>query len=142
MELISVNDGLLTNAEVYELIKQHQSNRQAQQPKPLNNREKTHIDLQNREAIERNALQYLESLSHGSNRNLDTGAIRNCLVKLKALGYQFTEAEMMQLSNTIPKHEVDIHLIIEDCFNRFTEEQIEMLLKMFSQELSYDVENK
>eukprot|EP01041_Mallomonas_annulata_P003087 gene3087-6057_t len=117
MEIVSHNDGLLTNVEVLDHL---QNTKNAQKSHVF------HADLHNREIIEAQVVKYSRQTSR---RNTTTSAQQLCFAKeLKKLNIDLTEAEILQVLNECPQHAVEIHLIIEECEDRFTEEQVESML--------------
>ncbi|RUP45639.1 HRDC-like protein [Jimgerdemannia flammicorona] len=52
--------------------------------------------------------------------------------------WKLTKAEKLQILNLRTKSMVELHLIIEECEERFTEEQLEELLQIVQQTLSRD----
>lgn len=113
MEVLKPSDGLLTNAEVYELINQNKKQRPAQYS--LDNGAKVesklpsshYLSLQNREFVENETLNYLKQ----TNTNLNSEAIKLFIRKLKQLDVHLTETELVQLANHQPSFPVEVHIV-------------------------------
>ena len=53
------------------------------------------------------------------------------LQKLSSAGnFELTDAEILQLVSNQPRSLVEIHLIVEECEERLTQEQVQTLLKL------------
>lgn len=50
-----------------------------------------------------------------------------------------TEAELIQLANHVPTSVVEVHLIVEECAERLTDEQIESIVALSDSVMSADV---
>lgn len=116
MEVVSANGGLLTNCEVKELLRHRRHRRQhddqQQQAAP---------ELQNRERVEIQVLKYIDdSLASVTN---SPELIRECLSALKKMELGLTEGELVQVANHVPTRQVELHLVIEECAERMSEEQ-------------------
>jgi hypothetical protein len=97
MEIIKISDGLLTNSEVFEILSEYKKLR------PL----KVIPLLQNREFVENHTIQYLSSI--GAATPLST--LKDKLVKIKLLGLKLTEAELLQIANSLPQYPVEIFTV-------------------------------
>lgn len=95
-------DGLLTNAEVYEILEEYH-----QRPK----RTSYASPFMNRELVETQTLTYLKSL-----RPFPTEVLHSCLRKIKALSLNLTEAELIQIANHLPTLPVEIHAVMNKMY--------------------------
>jgi DNA-directed RNA polymerase subunit F len=59
-----------------------------------------------------------------------------CIAGIKAMKLGLTEAEIMQILNNVPTTDVEIYLIIEECGERLSEEQITDLCELIKESLS------
>ncbi|KAH0474064.1 MAG: uncharacterized protein KVP18_002038 [Porospora cf. gigantea A] len=55
-----------------------------------------------------------------------------CLADLVSLYPQLSEADLVQLVNLVPRQQVEAFLCIEDCDLRFTEAEVEEILKVIN----------
>jgi DNA-directed RNA polymerase subunit F len=116
MEVISTNNSILCNSEVLKIIQ----DKRAQRPGIGSN-----LELQSRENIEIKLLKYFTDYS-SCDLNLETmGAFIN---ELSLANISFTKAEYMVLLNHLPQSAVEIYLIIEECAERLTDEQVELTI--------------
>ena len=58
--------------------------------------------------------------------------VRECLTALKKMELGFTEGELIQIANHIPTRQVELHLVVEDCNERLSEEQINDILEVIN----------
>ena len=133
MEVISKNDGLLTNMEVLELMQDRQKSRDP---------EKFSADLENREYIETNTVKYLrDSMKIEGNTEAPTSAMSERFFKemtrlvhlpatdpVSLCNAKLTEAELLELSNHRPTAEVEVFLLIVDGYTRCSEVQVDAIL--------------
>lgn len=119
MEIKSYNDGLLTNTEVLELL-----NQRVEQP---NIYQIPSADFSNKESVERQVIKYKNIFQRP---NYSTNEERNYLKAIKSVLPDVTEAELIQMANLVPKHLVDLYLVIEECAERLNEEQINYILQL------------
>lgn len=118
MEVISFNDGLLTNREVLDLLEERRVTRQAG---------KHHnILFQDREQVELNTIRYLKT---SAIKDTTIDSLLACLNAIKKLQFDLTEGEMVQIANHVPVEEVEIHTIVEECAERLDSNQIALLLE-------------
>jgi hypothetical protein len=116
MEVVSANGGLLTNCEVKELLAHRRQRRQHDEPQ-----QQAAPELQNRERVEIQVLKYIdESVPSVTNT---PELVRECLSALKKMDLGFTEGELVQVANHVPMRQVELHLVVEECAERMTEEQ-------------------
>jgi hypothetical protein len=68
--------------------------------------------------------------------------VHECLTALKKMELGFTEGELIQIANHIPTRQVELHLVVEDCCERLSEEQIndvlEVINKIYAKALKTD----
>mmetsp|Transcript_7716 Transcript_7716/g.7810 ORF Transcript_7716/g.7810 Transcript_7716/m.7810 type:complete len:130 (-) Transcript_7716:142-531(-) len=120
MEIISSNDGLLTNIEVADLIELRRKQRKSVGQSPIV------AELQDRERIETRVAKYVVQSAPGNTSEL----VSRCLSALKELQLDLTEAELIQVANHIPLFPVEIHLIVEECAERLSEELLTSVLEV------------
>jgi DNA-directed RNA polymerase subunit F len=118
MQIKSSNDGLLTNYEVLDLIKERKAQRDYWR--------KDTIHLQPRIALENKIQAYMKN---SITKSLSFEQIQGLLRQLKQLQLQLTEEEMIQLANLLPTSEVEMYLIVSNAAERLTEDQISVLLE-------------
>ena len=118
MEVLKVNSGLLTNAEVLELLEERRGTRQVA---AHNN-----VALQDREHVELNTVRYVKS---SAARDTTCDTVLAGLNAIRKLNLELTEGEMVQLANHVPLTEVEVYTIIEDCAERLDATKVNLLLE-------------
>ena len=118
--IVSANDGLLTNIEVRDILASRR-----QQRKPEINQ--TQTDLQGREFVETKVLKYIEESIPTVDNSMEL--VRECLSTLKKMNLGLTEGELVQIANHIPMRQVELHMVVEECCERLTEDQINVVLE-------------
>ncbi|KAL6047005.1 DNA-directed RNA polymerase III subunit RPC9 [Balamuthia mandrillaris] len=111
MQVLDANAGLLSNFELLELLKENfTADQQRRRPRitPL---------------IEAQVGGYLSSTACKDEKSEQ---VAECVRRLSP--FHLTKAEMLQVLNLSPKSEVEVHLIVEDCVDRLTSEQVTELL--------------
>jgi DNA-directed RNA polymerase subunit F len=48
--------------------------------------------------------------------------MRKCLARIKRLNLNLSEAEMIQIANTLPESDIELYLVIENVNERLSEE--------------------
>lgn len=133
MEVLSNNDGLVTNIEVLELMRERQAAHESKYHTSL---------LENREHIEKSTIKYLQDKMKDTGKGKGATVAMNTqflaeIARLSALpiteknslrNVRLTEAELVELSNHQPKAEVELLLLILDCHVRCTEDQVNVIL--------------
>lgn len=99
MEVVKAFDGLLTNAEVLELLSENRNGRPAKN---------TNFLLANREFIEVNTISYLKDNQTIKNTKTD---LLECIRKIKIISPDLTEAEIVQVVNLLPSQAVELHAV-------------------------------
>ena len=118
--VVSANDGLLTNIEVRDIINSRRKHR-----KPEVNQPQT--DLQSREFVESKVMKYIEESTPNVDNTMEL--VHECLSTLKKMNLGLTEGELVQIANHIPLRQVELHLVVEECCDRLTEDQISVVLE-------------
>jgi hypothetical protein len=133
MEVLSKNDGLLTNMEVLSLMQDRQKSHDP---------EKFSADLENRKYIETNTIKYLQGSmkTEGNTAALTSAMEVRFLEEMTRLAHlpatnpvslcnaKLTETELLELANHRPTAEVEVFLLITDGFMRCTEVQVDAIL--------------
>ncbi|KAJ1968060.1 hypothetical protein IWQ62_001476 [Dispira parvispora] len=109
---------LLSNYEVLELLREQEAY-QKSVPK-----DQSQVD-ENVQTIRFEALKYLQD-SPCSVQNAT--AINKAITKLNE--YKLTKAEKLQIINYKPRSPVDLHTLIEECEERFNEEQMDGIISL------------
>lgn len=113
MEVLSKNDGLLTNIEIMSLLQGRDS------------QTRDSPAFMNRNRIEADSMKFLSnSVINGTTVDMAT----ECFEALAKLKLGLTPAELLQVSNHIPMTECEIHMIIEDAHERLIPEQFNSIL--------------
>ncbi|KAJ2822053.1 hypothetical protein FBU31_004708, partial [Coemansia sp. 'formosensis'] len=79
------------------------------------------------------ALQYLNGTACATQSAEQISALKNGLVK-----YNLTKAEILQIINLRPKKPVELFLIIEECEERFGDEDVEGIMRVVTSTLPRD----
>ncbi|KAI9501264.1 RNA polymerase Rpb4-domain-containing protein [Coemansia spiralis] len=119
MEIINRQEALLTNYEVYKVLKEEDDRHKA-----IKTTTKTKYP-ENVTTLKFEALQYLNGTACTTQ-----SADQIALLKSQLLEYDLTKAEILQIINLRPKAPVELHLIIEECGERFAIEDLEELLEL------------
>lgn len=119
MQILSYNDGYLTTSEVYTIVQKRRENK-------LN---KKGVDYAGRNWIDHKVVQYCEK----TNQTSTAEAEQKCLKELQDLKFYLSKEELVQILNLKPKQHVDIYLIVEDCSDRFTDEQLDQMLQIVNE---------
>lgn len=112
MEVVEACSTLLSNREVLELLKKNSS--------------KKHTNMA---TILYETSSYLESTPV---INYSIQELGEFLDLLKEKNYELTRIEKIQLANLAPQNETELHLIVDNIEERFTEEQRADLLKIIN----------
>lgn len=122
MEVIAENAGLLSNLEVYMLLKDIRAGQV--------NKQKLHKSQHNLATITYETVKYLERSPCGQQTPENVASF------MKAMkNFNLTKAEKLQLLNHRPTSAVEIQLMIEESEERLTEEQIYQLLSVIAASL-------
>ncbi|GLD95736.1 hypothetical protein PINS_up004414 [Pythium insidiosum] len=120
MKVLMINEGALTDMEVLQLMQERKEQRLHK--------------TANAAYAERNWMDHkvVKFLSHSHSRcaTLDARRVDDFVHALRHAGLELSPSETLQFINHCPMELVDIHLIVEDCAGRFSEEQINELLRI------------
>jgi hypothetical protein len=123
---------MLTNIEVLELLKEKRSSRTNM----------LHIiDLQPREYIEAATVKFLQNSLHSADQGKGSNSVMTArfFAEMKRLSLlspskgglsnvSLTESELLEMSNSVPRAEVELLLLITDCHIRCSEKQVAVIL--------------
>jgi len=121
MEVTSPNVAMLTNYEVYSVIREVQS-----KPRDKEAKKKLEGPLQNMRTIAYETVKYIDKQTTCT---LQSQQVIESFLR-EAAPFNLTKAEKLQCLNLRPTTEVEILLVIEESEERFTEEQVEQLLEI------------
>ena len=113
MKIIQQNGGLLTNSEVLQVLVDRgcASNSLLPNARSL--------------ASEKMVFAYLQQHSAGLRTPEELVVVQESLQQ-----FDLTRIEMLQIINLTPKSVVEVHLIVENCESRLTEDQVEEVLRL------------
>ena len=109
MNIISANDGLLSNIEVLELLKERKT-----------------ISNDDYYIVQKQIIQYISNATP----IMTEDSSKLFVTEMKKANFSLHEAEYIQLLNHCPTTTVELHLIIEECAERFTEEDTDFMLRL------------
>lgn len=130
MKVINPCYTLLTNLEVFSILNDIKA-------KQGQTESKIKKSAQHHNTIVYETLKYLSNLS-GSQQN-----IKHEIVCIKALSeFKLTAAELKQIVNLRPEQPVEVQLIIEECEERLTEEQVDEMIGIINKILHVGKDTK
>eukprot|EP00310_Coccolithus_braarudii_P019301 CAMPEP_0183350144 /NCGR_PEP_ID=MMETSP0164_2-20130417/17027_1 /TAXON_ID=221442 /ORGANISM="Coccolithus pelagicus ssp braarudi, Strain PLY182g" /LENGTH=140 /DNA_ID=CAMNT_0025522019 /DNA_START=51 /DNA_END=473 /DNA_ORIENTATION=+ len=124
-------DGVLTDYEVYVLLCQQAAQRaEEERKKPLLGARRTcgTGSWRAQQDVRLISEQVLEYLADTGATNLNRVRIEAFLAAVKP--FKLTQVETIVLLNMLPRSLVEIHLVVEECEERLTEDEREMLLDL------------
>ncbi|KAG5457715.1 MAG: calcitonin gene-related peptide-receptor component protein crcp [Olpidium bornovanus] len=125
MEVVDARSAMLSNYEVYVVVKEHEDKRKktATPENPVSTEAKATVEF-----------ELLRYLSEGPCRDQTPEDVRALLRGLQ--GFGLTKAEQLQILNHRPSQMVEIVAqIVEECEERLTTEQSEQLLELITSTL-------
>ncbi|KAJ2709232.1 hypothetical protein H4R19_004360 [Coemansia spiralis] len=127
MEVVNRQEALLTNYETLLVLREESERHKKAQPDS---------QLKCPENVTTLAFEALEFLNGTpcSSQSADQIAA----LKSQLAGLELTKAELLQIANLRPKSLVELHLIIEECDERFRVEELEQLLGLIRETLPRD----
>ncbi|KAF1327657.1 Calcitonin gene-related peptide-receptor component protein, partial [Globisporangium splendens] len=126
MKVLMINEGALSDYEVFELMKERKDSRL---------HKSANVAYAERNWMDHKVLKFL-SQTHSKCSQLDAEKIKHFLREIEKAAIHLTPAEKLQFINHVPVELVDVHLIVEDCAGRFSETQIEELIQIVEQTLA------
>ncbi|KAK9767783.1 hypothetical protein K7432_002119 [Basidiobolus ranarum] len=124
MEIVETRSALLSNFEVLSLLKEQETERKQQAQHKL---------PENLLTVEFEVLQFLGETACATQSQEQ---LTNFLEAVKSYG--LTRAEKLQILNLRPRSAVEIHLLIEECEERFSQERLEELIQLVKKTLPRD----
>ncbi|KAI9256937.1 HRDC-like protein [Sporodiniella umbellata] len=128
MQIKNVRSALITNYEVLQLLEEKQTLQ-----KEIQKEDSTVEYPENLRTVQFELTEFLKQTPVSTQQ---PEQIKACMEALSA--YDLTKAEKLQLINLRPKSAVEIYLIIEECEERFGEEDLESLLNSILETLPRD----
>ncbi|OWZ06055.1 hypothetical protein PHMEG_00021743 [Phytophthora megakarya] len=130
MKVLLINEGPLSDHEVLTLMQERKEQRL---------QKSAMVEYAERNWMDHKVLKFLTQ-SHSHCSTLSASSIQDFLKELKQAELPaLTSAEKLQFINHIPMELVDIHLIIEDCAGRFSETQVDELIRIVERTLGAEL---
>lgn len=127
MKVLLLNEGSLCDFEVLTLMQERKEQRL---------HKSAMIEYAERNWMDHKVLRFLTH-SHSHSSTLTADCIQDFTKELAQAGLPpLSTAEKLQFINHIPTELVDIHLIIEDCAERFSETQVDELIHIVKRTLA------
>lgn len=122
MEVLVLDDGVLLNREVLDLMQERKNNRIHEIGKST--------DYADTHWLEHKVIMYLSKLYPNGGNDTVGRQLKSLLLELEQGGFQgkFKPNEICQIMNIVPKQAVDVHMILDDCENRFTDDMVDQIL--------------
>ena len=120
MRILSYQGGYVTNQEVYDVVSNRRENRL----------HKSGTAYAERNWIDHKVVQYCKRTGAA----MDDKAAKATTSRLisSMAKFDFSKEEILQLINFRPKELVDLHTIIDECEDRFSDTELEELLQILS----------
>ncbi|KAE8903939.1 hypothetical protein PF005_g9483 [Phytophthora fragariae] len=133
MKVLLINEGSLSDFEVLSLMQERKEQRL---------HKSATIEYAERNWMDHKVLKFLTQ-SHSQCSTLSASSIQDFLKELaQAQLPALTSAEKLQFINHLPTELVDIHLIVEDCAGRFSESQVDALIRIVERTLAAELLEK
>lgn len=130
MKIIQQRDKLLSNFEVYEHLCSVQSENNwaftIPQSKTKNKR-KFNPQLLDLEIITRDLSQYLTKMNHNNESEINRKKLIDLMIELN--NFELEVIEKLMIINSLPRSLVNLYAIIEECEDRFDQNQCEFILE-------------
>ncbi|CEI99802.1 hypothetical protein RMCBS344292_13882 [Rhizopus microsporus] len=128
MQIKNARSALITNYEVLRLLEENQQNQKLLQAQDLS------IEYpENLRTVQFELTEYLKQTPVDSQT---PAQVTNFLEAISQ--FDLTKAEKLQMLNLRPKSAVEIYLVIEECEERFSEEDLENMINIIMQTLPRD----
>lgn len=133
MKVLLINEGSLSDFEVLSLMQERKEQRL---------HKSATVEYAERNWMDHKVLKFLTQ-SHSQCSTLSASSIQDFLKELaQAQLPALTSAEKLQFINHLPTELVDIHLIVEDCAGRFSESQVDALIRIVERTLAAELLEK
>nr|CCA27282.1 conserved hypothetical protein [Albugo laibachii Nc14] len=123
MKVLKSFEASLTNYEVYNILQDRRRDR------TVSNVTQSESSWMNHK------VQKLLSNSYFLDRKFSDQIVQNALIEMKKEDFRLTSNEILQLVNHWPTALVDYHLLIDDCANRFQQDDIDRISSILRQAL-------
>uniref|UniRef100_A0A915BD55 DNA-directed RNA polymerase III subunit RPC9 n=1 Tax=Parascaris univalens TaxID=6257 RepID=A0A915BD55_PARUN len=121
MEVLDSQQTVLTNAEMYQLVLE---------------RRKSHSELSKDQRVKALGTVIYETSSYLQNTPAATQKVENIENLIRALApFKLTAAETLQVINLRPSTAIELQLVVEECEERLTEDQMGQLVNIISENL-------
>lgn len=110
MQVVNESSKLLTNFEVHSFLNDLKANRKK--------------NIKSLSTVTHTALKYIDTVTCAPQQTASQITKFKKAVEI----YNLTKAEVLQLINLVPRSEVEVQVIIEECDERLSEHQVEQLL--------------
>ncbi|KAJ1761818.1 hypothetical protein LPJ77_002015 [Coemansia sp. RSA 2523] len=131
MEVIDRQEALITNYEALMVLREADVLNEADKRKQKDTAR--HMCPENVTTLRFEALAYLEKTACTSQSGEQLAQLKEQLLE-----YELTKGEILQILNLRPKSVVELHLLVEDCTERFLVEEIEQLVSIILEVLPSD----
>ncbi|KAH8547554.1 HRDC-like protein [Umbelopsis sp. PMI_123] len=128
MEVVQSRAALLSNFEVLQLLNERMESQKQ--------RQKEYPNLEYAENLRTIQFEIKTALDKSACSTQDEQQVLAFLEAMKK--WQLTKAEKLQILNLRPKTPVELHILIEECEERYSGEQLEELLEIIMQVLPRD----
>ncbi|RLN91702.1 hypothetical protein BBJ28_00024744 [Nothophytophthora sp. Chile5] len=130
MKVLLTNEGALSDFEVLQLMQERKEQRL---------HKSATVAYAERNWMDHKVLKFLTQ-SHSHSSTLSESSIQDFLREMTQSGLPaLTPAEKLQFINHLPTELVDIHLIVEDCAGRFSETQVDELIRIVERTLAAEL---
>ena len=123
MKVLKSFEASLTNYEVYNILQDRRQDR------AVSNVTQSESSWMNHK------VQKLLSNLYFLDRKFSNQIVQNALIEMKKADFQLTSNEILQLVNHWPTALVEYHLLIDDCANRFQQDDIDRMSSILRQAL-------
>ena len=128
MKILSACQSLLTNTEVLQVLQER-----GKAAGPSETLLMQHLNRLVQDQQETDAAK--EAVS-SSTKPLDEEQVKSFMDVAQEPPFSLTRIEVLQMINLAPKSAVEVHLVVESCDERLTEDQIEDLLRLVRETLN------
>ncbi|CAO3675279.1 unnamed protein product [Umbelopsis vinacea] len=128
MEVVNARAALLSNYEVLQLLNERMETQKQ--------RQKEYPNIEYAENLRTIQFEIKTALEKSPSSTQDEEQVYNFLNAMKR--WELTKAEKLQILNLRPKTPVELHILIEECEERYSPEQLEELLELILQLLPRD----